>query len=118
MFTNYGKKQTALRIGSDAVEPFYCAVGTGSSAPAVGDNTLVTESTRTGYSSLDFSTAYKFKGVWDFPASALSGLSIKELGVFDQATASTGSLWNHEGFTGVAFDGTNDLRTQVTYRVY
>lgn len=49
----------------------------------------------------------------------MSGISLTEFGLFDQAsgTGFPGSLWQREGFGAITFDGTNELQILTSIEV-
>lgn len=116
--TTYGKESAAIRLGSDIPFVKYIAIGSGSGAVAVGNNTLVAETDRNVFTSTSFATARKFNFVADFNSIEISGTNLREFGVVASGAAGTGSVWQREGFANIAFDGTNELKVDITWEQY
>lgn len=119
-FTNIGKSGVTLGIGSLwSGRPQYMAIGSGSGTVASTDVTLVHEVSRTSLTSgsIDIIT-HKIDYVADWNSVTMSGITLRELGMFTDSSDNTGSLWNREGFTGVSFDGSNELQVQLKYEIY
>ena len=96
LVTNAGFAQLALLCGDAAAVPFtFLAVGTSSTAPAVGNTTLVAETTTNGLARVAgtvsrITTAvtndtYKITTTW----TASGSVTVEEVGVFNAASAGT-----------------------------
>jgi hypothetical protein len=93
--TTVGKNLIAEFLGNQTpttttnLSPNYCAVGTGTNAPAIGDTTLQTETSRTVVASKTSSGAVAYvTGFWG--ATDVSG-TLREVGLFIGATATANS---------------------------
>lgn len=120
VFTNIGKSGLIVTIGqSSSTRPQYMAIGSGSGTVAVANTTLVHEVNRTTLTSgsVDVSN-YEIEYVADWSSVTMSGIDLREFGMFTESAASTGSLWNREAFNSITFDGSNELQIQLTYEVY
>jgi len=118
VFTTYGKERVAVRIGSNVGTPEYCGVGTGSSTKNDSTISLTTETVRSKYTSVSYATPKKLKYTTFFSSSVISGTnSVKEFGQFVSGTVGNGSTWIADGFTGITFDGTNELQIETTVNV-
>lgn len=87
---------------------------------SVDNVTLEDESNRTPITgSPDFTEDRKVTFQGDFSSVQMSGITLTEFGLFDQAsgTGFPGSVWQREGFGSVAFDGTNELQIISTLQV-
>jgi len=120
VFTTVGTSGVVLSIGSFASNrPQYMAIGSGSGVIAVTNVDLVYENSRKAPTSTSLDcTNMNIEYVADWNSVDMSGITLREFGMFTDSVASTGSLWNREGFTGVAFDGSNELQIQLNYEVY
>ena len=119
MITNTGKQKIAhLLTGSSTNYPVYCAIGTGSTSIALTDYKLNTEAIRMPIDTFTSTTINKATYTTEFLPVALSGLVVKELGLFHNSGLGVGSCWDREGFAALTFNGTQFLRTRVTYRIY
>lgn len=118
MITTVGKEKFAIRIGSNIDAPGWCAIGSGSGTVTVGDVKLIFETDRNAFSSTDYITSRKFKMTTDFGSLEMSGTKLTEFGIFTTGLSLAGSLCSREGFAIIEFDGTNELRTEITYEVY
>jgi hypothetical protein len=117
--TTVGKSGTALIAftGSGTV-PQWLAIGTGSSSFAIGDTALVTENQKKIYTSRQPSTSRKVNWTFDFDSLAMSGITLTELGLFNNSAATSGNMFNRESIVGVVFDGTNELTVDLEYEIY
>lgn len=118
VITNDGKEFIAIRAGSNISAPSHVAIGTGSSTKNASTHVLTTEADRNAFTSTDYSTAKKLTYIANFNSVEMSGLGLKEFGVFSDGTASTGSTWSVEGFQNVVFDGTNELEVEVSWEIF
>ena len=118
VFTTVGKEMVAYRLGSDIAYPVAYAIGTGSAAVTATGSALTTESDRQNFTgSPNFTEARKVKFQSNWNSIEMSGTTLTEWGVFDNSTASTGSMYQREGFAGIEFDGTNELQIETTWEV-
>ena len=119
VITNYCAQAIVWALGSNIpINVGAVEVGYGSGAPAVTDVTLINGSLRmplTGSPNFTQPRIVTFQG--DFNAMQLSGLSMKELGLFMSGALLNGSAYAHEGFNAVTFDGTNELQVSYSMQV-
>ena len=116
---DYGKQQIAIRIGSNISVPAAVAIGTGSGTELASRIALISESTRAAFSDTDFdSTPRKISFTSDFTSVAMSGIQLREFGVFNTSAANTGSLWQLEAFNAITFDGTMELQVESNWEIY
>jgi len=119
MIINFGKQELSKLMGGGSAYPQYMVVGTGSATVVSGTSTtLTTESSKKPINTYELGTAYKVRYIADWTSTELSGLSLKELGTTYLSGTSTGSLFNKEVFTALAFDGTQSLRGEIVFRLY
>lgn len=99
MFVTFGKNAIAQRLaGNDVGQITYCAVGTGTTAPALGDTALETEIARKEVSVRSYS-GNVFTGQTYFTTQEANG-TLREAGLFGNgvgrtanATSGTGQLF-------------------------
>ena len=100
----------------------YHGMGTGTTAEAVGDTALVTESTTalnpdntraTGTSSQPAANQYRTTGTLTFDATA----AITEHGIFSQAATGGGTLWDRSVFSAVNVVSGDSIQAQYTLTV-
>jgi len=121
VFVNTGRNKLALFMvaGSGLSFPRYCAIGSGSGTAIATNGSLVAEvGSRQDYSAIDSSIAKEVTWTHDYSSSFMSGMSLKEFGLFDTNVAKSGTMWHREGFAAVTFDGTNELQIQTTYQIF
>ena len=120
VFTNYGKSGLVVTIGTtSSTRPQYMAIGSGSGVAAVTNASLIHEVSRIALTSgsVDASN-YEIEYVADWNSVTMSGIALREFGMFSESVANIGSIWNKEVFNAVTFDGSNELQIQLTYEVY
>lgn len=117
--TTVGKSGTALIAftGSGTV-PQWLAIGTGSSAFAIGQTALTTENQKKIYTSRNPATSRKVNWTFDFDSLAMSGITLTELGLFNNSAATSGDMFNRESIVGLVFDGTNELTVDLEFEVF
>lgn len=119
VFTTVGQSGVQVAIGVNGpTRPQYLAIGSGSGADAISVIALVHEVDRNAPTSINTSTTNKIIYTTDFNSVEMSGIDLREIGMFTESAASTGSCWDKEGFGAVTFDGTNELQVQLTYNIY
>lgn len=108
--------------GQDISTMNFHGVGTGTTAEAVGDTALVTESTTalnpdstraTGTRSQPAANQYRTVGTLTFDASA----AITEHGILSQAATGGGSLWDRSVFSAVNLASGDSLQSTYTCTV-
>ncbi len=118
-FTVTGQSGVQVAIGvSSPNRPQYMAIGSGSGAVLFADVALAYETSRRAPTSTSIALTNQITYVGDWNSVEMSGTNLKEFAMFTESIDDTGSCWNREGFTGVDFDGTNELQVQVNYEVY
>ena len=120
VFTTIGQSGTLLAIGSlSPNRPQYLAIGSGSGTALASNVVLLGEELRTSPTSttLDIPTL-SVQYIADWNSVQMSGIGLREFGMFSDSVASTGSLWSRDAFSAVEFDGTNELQVQLTYEMY
>lgn len=120
VYTTIGKSGLVLAIGSFSTNrPQYMAIGSGSGTVAVTNVELLGEESRKIFTSGSIDAiGHEIEFVADWNSVEMSGIGLKEFGAFTESAATTGSLWDREGFSEVGFDGTNELQIQLTWEVY
>lgn len=117
VFTQFGAQTAIYRIGSNTGEFIgFFAIGSGSGAVTISNTTLQAESgTRIAITgSPNFSTPYKVSFQGDYNSTAISGINLREFGLFTSGTSNVGSVWLREGFNTIAFDGTQELQLSAS----
>jgi hypothetical protein len=119
MITNYAVSGLALLMSASGGLPRFCAIGSGSGAEVATLGSLIAEvGSRKDYTTKDVTTVGQVTWTFDYSSVELSGLTVREFGVGVGSTAGVPNLWNREGFTGIAFDGTVELSIQVSYQTF
>jgi len=120
VFTTIGQSGVILAIGSlSSNRPQYIAIGSGSGATISSNVKLVYEVDRKILTSGSIDTVNnEIEYVADWNSVQMSGISLKEFGMFTESAANTGSCWSRDGFSAVDFDGSNELQIQLTYQMY
>ena len=119
VFTSAGLSGVQVAIGVDSAQrPQYMAIGSGSGAVATTNILLIGEKSRRTPTSTSTSVTNKITYITDWNSVEMSGIDLQEFGMFPTSVSSAGSCYSREGFTGVEFDGTNELQIQLTYEVY
>jgi hypothetical protein len=115
LVTTLGKNGIADQIlaSPSLGKPTHMAVGTGTTAAALGDTALVTEAARVALTSKTRS-ANVITYVATFGAGTGTG-ALTEAGIFDAAT--TGNLWNRVVFSVINKDATASLTLTWTTTV-
>jgi len=116
--SDFGKQQIAIRIGSNIATPAAIAIGNGSGTELAARVALIAEQDRSAFSSTDFDTANRAIFTSSFNSVEMSGIQLTEFGIFNTASATTGSLWQLEAFDAITFDGTNELEIEAQWEVY
>lgn len=118
VFTDYGREQMAIRMGSNVEKLSHFAIGSGSGAVAVSNYELVNEWDRKPIESFNYSGAQDLTVIADWTSTQISGCLLKEFGAFTTGLDLIGSCWSREGFANVTFDGTNELQIEITYSTF
>lgn len=113
LITTVGKNSiTDQLLAAPAVaKPTHMAVGTGTTAAAVGDTALVTESARVALTSKSRSTNV-LTMVGDY-AAGVATATLTEAGVFNAATV--GDMYSRAVFAGIAKGANDTLKITWTY---
>lgn len=115
MITSIGLQDIAVRIGSNITAPSHVAIGSGSGLVAIANTGLVYHVDRNALTATNMSGAQEIEFTADFTNIEMSGISLKEFGIF--SIASGGQLWQREGFAATTFDGSNELQIITTWRI-
>lgn len=94
----------------------WMAVGSGSGLIAVSTTGLFYHVDRNAFTSTDVTVANRATMTTDWTFTELSGTTVKEFAVYN--LSSGGKAWQVEGFPGILFDGSNELRVEATWEVY
>ena len=117
--TNDGKSGLCLAFIGSMVIPRYCGIGSGSGTVTVNDSSLVAEvGSRVDFTTRDASIVKQVEWTFDFGAKTMSGINLREFGLFDNQANGSGTMWCREGFDTITFDGTNELQIQITFEVF
>lgn len=116
--TNIGINTIRGLIGSpQPTNPTHLAIGSGTTAFAVTDTQLEGEVDRNELTSYDNSVNKVATFIADFSSTEISGLNVSEFGLFNTGTVDTGSIFQREVITNLAFEGDRELQVQVSLRV-
>lgn len=116
LIVNTGKERVAKLLNNVSATYFRAiAIGTGVTAPVVGNTTLGTEITR-ALATLSYEASYKAVFEKTFQFSSGESYSITEAGLFDNATAG-GAMLNRFTFPARAVDADTDLYVKITITV-
>jgi hypothetical protein len=116
VITNIGLSGLALRMAGSGGIPAYIAVGTGSKLEAANVTALKTMGVILPFSTRDISTAQYISWTSDFSSTLMSGLSFKEFSLNTGSPAQ--EPWHYTNLgNGVQFDGSNELRVTLTWRM-
>jgi hypothetical protein len=119
MILDSGKRYTALLLGGSVTEiPGYFMIGSGSGATYATDTTLVYAFDRQEKTAVSTTDVYKVKWTGDWTSVEMSGTSLREFGLCLSGTGTTGSMLSKVGLPALAFDGTQELRIEETWRIY
>ena len=116
MITTDGLNTMAALVGGSGAAPSHIAIGTGSATVSIGDTTLNTETDRNIITTTDLSVSKNVTFIANFTSVEVSGTNVQEFGVFNNAVADTGNLFNHEVIGSIAFEGDRELQIQTVYR--
>ena len=97
------------------VIPTHMAIGSGTTAFAVGDTTLEKENDRNALTSYDNSISKIATYVADFSSTEISGVNVSEFGLFN--ASSNGSLFQREVINNLVFAGDRELQIQTSFRI-
>jgi len=120
VMTNTGKSGISLLVaGETSLYPRYCGIGSGSGTALITNTALIAEpGSRVDYTTKDFTVQQETTWTYDFNSVRMSGLNLREFGVFDTQVRESGTMYNRESFGAVNFDGNNELQIQVTYQTF
>lgn len=117
--TNFAKNQLSLIIGGSYIGSVaQMLIGTGSSTVSTSDTSLVTAADRQNATSITFPSTRKVSWQFDWNSLEMSGLTLQEFGLITSGGALTGSIWTRDVIPGLEFDGTNELRIEITNEVF
>lgn len=96
--------------------PAWIAIGSGSATVAVTNVKLQNEMGARRQSTVDISTVQEINYTSDWDSVTMSGLVLREFGLFTTGAVSAGSNWARDQLTGsLVFDGTQEL--QIEYKI-
>lgn len=117
--TNNMRTISAVRLGSNTayMGSHYCAVGSVSGALSASSTGLAHYFDRNQVTggSVDFSTNQQMSATFDFNSVEMSGLNLNQFGTFLEVSG--GKALFVQGVTQQNFDGTEELRIEVNYKV-
>lgn len=112
--TTIGLSVIAAGLTGSAL-PTHCAIGVTGTAFVSGNTVLGSEVERNAYSTADLSTAGQVTFVTDWSPVEVSGLIIKEHGMFTLGS----SMVNREVLTGsLVMTGDEELQVQQTFKFF
>lgn len=118
LIVNTGKNGIAAQLMStpDIGKPSYMGIGSGSTAPAVGDTTLVSELTTSGTRAAITTT--RSGNVVSFVATFGAGVgtgTVREAGIFNASTG--GSMYSRVTFSDINKGASDTLQLTWTYTI-
>jgi hypothetical protein len=116
--TTYGKQRIAVRIGSNTDIIGCIAIGMSGGTATVDNIALGSEFDRNKLTgSIDMTASRKLTFIGDYASTEVSGLNLREFGLFVSGAAGVGSLWERESFNAINFNGQNELRIESSWEV-
>lgn len=117
MITNTGRSGTAMILAGYGSIPTFCGIGSGSGVTTVSTTGLIYHVDRNAQTgSPDTSQLQIVTWTFDFSSTEMSGIGLKEFGLFN--LASGGTLWHKEGFASINFDGSNELQISLQWLIF
>ena len=113
-FTVYGQSGTALLWGPSGNRVDGTTIGEGSGEKTVDTSGLVTPALYKPFNDVDISTQKRIAFETDFSSVDISGLTVQEA----QISVSGEDAWSIDGFPGVSFDGSQELRIRYVWDMY
>lgn len=119
VFTNQGKSRVALMVGSLASNrPQWCGIGSGSITEAATVTGLSNVFDRRQFTSTDVSGAGSITWITDFDAVAMSGNTLQEVDL-SAGSPADGEIFLYGNLGNTfTFDGTKELRVEITWVNY
>ncbi len=120
--STYAKQVVMALIGGSPSQPNlgsgYLAIGSGSGTITVATTGLLNYWDRNQFTggSVDLTTAQQMTMLTDFNSVELSGLTMRQFGVFVEASG--GKAWQVESTTATNFNGTQELQIEITWQVF
>jgi len=118
VITTIGKSGTALILAGQGAAPNYIALGNGSGTELASLSGLYNEisGTRKELTTATSNNLRKVTWTGDWSSVEMSGLDLLEFGLF---TGSAGNqLWHYVNLgNGINFDGSNELRVEITWEI-
>lgn len=114
--TNVGRSGTTLLISSGSTRPTHISLEGTSGATLASVGSLISTIGIKAFTSTNTTTVNQVKWTGDWDSYTMSGLSLLGFGL--QTGSPTGDLWHYENFgTAISFDGTNELRVEITWEI-
>lgn len=121
LITTAGRNFLAARIGANVGSPMaHMAVGSGSTAPALGDTALLAEISRKALavnSTLAGTNLYTAVTTWGGAADSVTSLSLSEAGIFNHASSAQGTLFQRIVYGTTILAASDILRVQMETNV-
>jgi len=114
VITTDGLESISNIIGASGTAPGYIAIGSGTTAAAIGNTTLEYETDRNTVTSTDIGTSKTVTWIADFSSTEISGLTFTEFGLLNADT--NGNLFNREVVGSIVFEGDRELQVQIAYK--
>jgi len=116
VITNVGLSGLTLLMAGSSTPPAYIAVGIGSKTELNTVSSLSDIKVILPFSSRDISTYKNITWTSDFSSVLMSGLSFKEFSLNTGSPAQ--EAWHYVNLgNGVTFDGSNELRVELQWRI-
>lgn len=120
VITNFAKSGLALLMAGSADKPRFLAIGSGSGAELIQLGSLIAEvfGARRDFTTREIDIPNRVTWLYDFSSVTMSGLTLTEFGIGAGSTVGVQDLWNREGFTGIEFDGSNELQVEIQFEIF
>lgn len=115
--TNQGLSGTALLLTASGTYPRYLSIGIGSKNENVNVTAMGSESIRQVFTSTNIATQKKVLWTTDFSSVQMSGLNFREFALFTGSPAT--EMWHYTNLgDALNFDGSNELRIELTWTMF
>lgn len=120
LITNVGRSWLAGRIGGDIGSPMtHVAIGTATSAPALGDTALPGEIDRkaAAVASATDNNLFTASATWGGHVDSVASIAITEAGLLNHANSGSGILFQRVTFSAVTLNNSSFLELTLETRV-
>ena len=115
--TNKGISGLALQLTPSGTYPRYLSIGIGSKNENANVTTMGSESMRQVFTTTNMSTQKKVLWTTDFSSVQMSGLNFREFAL--QTGSPATEIWHYTNLgDSLNFDGSNELRIELTWTLF